>query len=129
MSAMSNDDLRRKGAIRCLEAMRQIENDAVERSPDDAEGFLLFPYATAEKLVKNMAPMPPETEGVIMALTEYFCYYHLAGGDPNMEPGHWKPVVTMTSDELARKIREAREADEDDKNPCQSNVIEFRKGA
>lgn len=118
-TAIHVEEARRLGALRCVEAMRQLEANATNRDmPDDPRGWLLRRRTDAEKLVKALGPMPPETEGAVLALAEYMHYSQTAGG-ANLEPGHWLPVVALTPDEFESEISR--------RGQQQTNVIQFAR--
>lgn len=99
---------RRIGALRCFDAMRQLESECEAGVPDDPRGFFMARYRAAEQIAKAIGPMSPEVEGAIMALAEYM-HFGLTTGIANLEPGGWLPGVAMTEGEFEDHVREMEE--------------------
>lgn len=102
--AIGSDQLRRRGALNCLGAIRQLEIDAQDQ-PYEPGPWLLKQRLDAEKLLKALPPMSPEAEGAVMAMAEYM-HFGFTTGVANLAPGAWIPIVAMTPDELTAKIAE-----------------------
>lgn len=120
-------DTRRHSALRCFEWMREMDRIIPMSAPDDPRGFLMFPHDKAETIIKELGPMSPETEGLLMPFIEHFVYSIISGGEPNMDPGYWRPVATMTLDELAEEIAEAEDEAQERERAEKSNVVELRR--
>lgn len=106
----SNSEGIRRGALAALEALRHLEASTEIVIPEQtAEGYYAQIINDCHTLVASFGPMTPEQEGAFTVLAEYI---HMSNstGLPNLEPGGWKPIASMTEEELRDEIAET-EAD------------------
>ena len=125
MSADTIEAARIAGALKCMNALRQMKQSAesfISSGQDDTvEAYFAQRLSDTRAMVTALGPMTPEQEGVIAALAEYIHSAEIDGGAPDVSPGAWLPLATMTDAEQA-EMTERMEA-ENAEIDVQRNVI------
>lgn len=125
MSATTFEAARIAGALKCMDALRQMEKSAAAPGRDDTvEAYFAQRLSDTRALVAALGPMTPEQEGAIATLAEYI-HSEIGGGVPDVSPGYWLPLAAMTDVEQAEMI-EIME-DENSEIDAQDNVISLDK--
>lgn len=125
MSATTIEASRIAGALKCMDALRQMKQSAesfISSGQDDTvEAYFAQRLSDARALVAALGPMTPEQEGAIAALAEYIHSAEIDGGVPDVSPGAWLPLAVITDAEQAEMTRriDAENAEID----AQYNVI------
>jgi hypothetical protein len=121
MSATPIEAARIAGALKCMDALRQLEQSAENPNQDDTfEAYFAQRLADTSALVAALGPMAPEHEGAIATLAEYI-HSGICGCTPDISPGYWLPLAALTDAERMEVIDcgEAERAEID----AQYNVI------
>lgn len=119
MSATTIEAGRIAGALKCMDALRQMKQSAesfISSGQDDTfEAYFAQRLSDTRAMVTALGPMTPEQEGAIAALAEYIHYSEIDGGVPDVSPGAWLPLATMTDEECQAMIElmDAENADVD----------------
>lgn len=101
---MSAQQSRIAGALACFEALRTLEKAAERFDLDEtAEEHFAKCLTDSCAFVAALGPMTPEQEGAVTALAEYV-HMGFTTGEPNLDPGGWVPMVTMTEAERQAMI-------------------------
>lgn len=96
MSARTIEAGRIAGAIKCMEALRRLQQSAEAPGQDDTvEAYFSQRLSDTRALVAALGPMTPEQEGAIATLAEYI-HSEICGMVPDVSPGHWLPLAAMT---------------------------------
>lgn len=125
MSATTVEASRIAGALKCMDALRQMKQSAesfISSGQDDTvEAYFAQRLSDTRALVAALGPMTPEQEGAIATLAEYIHSAEIDGGPPDVSPGAWLPLAAMTDGERQAIIDlvEAENAEID----AQHNVI------
>ncbi len=100
MSANTINASRIAGALKCMGALRKLEQSAEHGEDDDPTmaGYYGKQLADARALVAALGPMTPEQEGIVATLAEYI-HTIATTGTPNIDPGGWLPLSSMTNEE------------------------------
>ncbi|NJD35366.1 MAG: hypothetical protein FIA96_11135 [Betaproteobacteria bacterium] len=116
MSARTIEASRIAGAIKCMDALRKLEQSAefsVDSDPTIA-GYYGKQLADTRALVSALGPMTPEQEGIVATLAEYI-HTIATTGTPNIDPGRWLPLSAMAEEDRRVMIgRVQSESDEID---------------
>lgn len=124
MSAKTIEAGRIAGALKGLEALRRLGRSTECAAPCQTIGeFEELRLFDARALVSSLGPMTPEQEGVVAVLAEYIAT-EIAGSTPNISPGAWSPLSTMTAEER-RAMYERLDAE----HAADNLVIEQRQKA
>lgn len=98
MSAKTIEAARIAGALKCMDALRQMGQSAEAPGWDDTvEAYFAQRLSDTRALVAALGPMAPEHEGAIATLAEYI-HSEICGGVPDVSPGHWIPLAAMTDE-------------------------------
>lgn len=106
MIATTIESARITGALKCLDAMRDLENAAESADPCGpmAEYFEQRRAAVCA-FVATIGPMTPEQEGAFAVLAEFIHAGAIVGDD---YPSYgWIPLATMTDAEIKAKAAQA----------------------
>lgn len=115
MSAATIEAARIAGALKCLGALRQLEQSAENPNRDDTfAAYFAQRLTDTRALVAALGRMAPEHEGAIAMLAEYI-HSEISGWTPNIAPRYWIPLAAMTDAERWAMIErmEAGNAAED----------------
>lgn len=123
MSAKTIEAARIAGALKGLDALRQMQQSAENDEPDDTSAkFYAQVQANVQAMVAAIGPMTPEQEGAFAVLAEYI-HSEISGITPSIELGSWwLPQSAMTDEERLAMVAEAQ-ADRDATFSRQCNVI------
>ncbi|MCX7170306.1 MAG: hypothetical protein NTY41_08455 [Proteobacteria bacterium] len=115
---LTDEQVRRGGAIDCLLALRELEKAAetITNGNDTPEEFQDKQLNEAKAFAAALGPMPPRLEGIIIAMAEYI-HFATTTGCPNLD--NWIPDSAMTVAERQAMI-ERMVADE-----ATINVVHF----
>lgn len=85
------------GALAGLNALRKLEQAAktISNIDDTPQQYYDKRLTDTRALVAALGPMSPELKGAIAVLAEYV-HMGITTGRPNLEPGGWVPMATMT---------------------------------
>jgi hypothetical protein len=113
MSATTLEADRIAGALKGLDALRQLERSA-EKISHGATAFYAQRLTNTRALVAALGPMTPEQEGAVAVLAEYI-HSEIDGVVHDISPGNWVPLSAMTEDERQAMVDriEAENAIED----------------
>jgi len=106
MSAKTIEAARIGGALKCMDALRKLEQSAenpITDYEDTLEAYFAQRLADTSALVAALGPMAPEHEGAIATLAEYI-HSEICGGTPDISPGRWIPLAAMTDAECQAMI-------------------------
>lgn len=109
---MDHDKETRKGADACMAAL--LDMSSVAEMANNPDGWTWQQHwrtqqATFDILLKASGVESPYLKGFISTLAEFVNLTHTSG-EPNLDAGGWKPLASMTDQEVAtyRKKAEAR---------------------
>ena len=111
MSAKTIEASRIAGALKCLDALRKLDQSAdIDNSWQTETEFYAQRLSDSRAMVAALGPMTPEQEGAIAVLAEYI-HVSINSGMPDLNPpGVWIPLSAMTDSERQAMIERA-EAD------------------
>lgn len=113
MTAKTIEAGRIAGALKCMDALRQLQQSAEAPEQDDTfEAYFAKRLADTRVLVAALGPMAPEHEGAIATLAEYI-HSEICGGTPDISPGRWLPLAAITDAER-QAMTESMEASAED---------------
>jgi len=98
---------RRAGATACLAAVRKLIEAANTPCGPEAEDYFNQQLENSKALATALGPMPAFLEGAILALAEYI-HVGETTGEPNLEPGGWKPLSAKTDAERQAEAEQMR---------------------
>lgn len=102
-----NEQMRIKGAMDCLAALRKIEASA-ENFPDsahDIEGHMNIQSGDAKALMELFGPMTSYQQGAFLTLAEYI-HFGITTGQPDLD--RWMPVAAESAESLKAYIERWR---------------------
>lgn len=109
MSAKTIEAARIAGALKCMDALRNLEQAAEKGSMEQTlTEFYAQRLSDARAFVADLGPMTPEQEGAVAVLAEYI-HAVLNDCEPDVSPGRWIPISAMTEIEHQAKIKREEE--------------------
>lgn len=113
MSAKTIEAARIAGALKCMDALRKMQQSAENDERDDTSAkFYAQVQANVQAMVTAIGPMTPELEGAFAVLAEYI-HSEIKGFTPSIDPGSWwTPLSAMTDEERLAMVAQAQ-ADRD----------------
>lgn len=119
MSAVIIEAARIAGALKCVDALRKLEQSAENDDPGEtAVGLYSQRQAAVQAMVAALGPMTPEQEGAFAVLAEYI-HTEICGLSLDIGHGLWIPLSAMTDEE-----RQAMAIKEDADNAASDAAFE-----
>ena len=115
------------GALKAVDSLRQLEQATEDINYDDttAATFHRKQLNDAKAFAASFGPLTPEQEGALVAVAEYL-HTWMTTAQPNIEPGGWVPLSTLTDDEFSAMVAADQALMDEDEKSSRSDP-DFRR--